>query len=755
MNAELFAGIVCVAATLCALIWGIYKLATMPGAKRIDVMDARIRDLAHRVATLERRIEERPGAASTPAAPATKAAAAPVAAPSPASAHAPTPTTDRPAPPSPPSPELKPVSARVLATETPKSDASLETFVGGRVMLIAGVIVALFGIAFFLKFAIDKGWVGPAARVATGVATGLALLVGGFVLRRRGFDVFGQALMGCGLGALYLSNYFACTRYGFVSESGAFILAAAVTALGAELAVLQSAPVLAYLGFLGGWMAPALLAKPTGELGGVTAWLAVVDVGAFAVLLLRAWRGIELTALAASAFYFFAWRESPHVQVDVARDPWLLAALVAAPLACSLAPSIVRRARPDVVALVAAAGAGAFGVLAGHDLLFPAHRWPLGAAVLALGASYLLASRLVASRVADARGESSALLGFAAAALAASAAVAFSGTAVSPVLSAMGVALVFAGTRTRQGVLTACGIATVGLAFGDLLANRLGLFDAAATPFLSERFLVFACPCAALLVCGVLMERAGSAPSAVVGGFGLWVLPFVIAFDVMAGADVWRDERFETRVAAATAVLAVYGALSARFFRPRDGFGRFLAFGPIAIALFFGLWLVVDGHRTPFTPLASAAFVAGLALVGAAMFAASTAESGGGETLRVTALVYLVVLVAGELHAWGERRPLVGITRKEAEFVATVWTSIAWALYASALVGVGFWRRRAALRWTGLAVFALTLGKVFLVDMAEVEAVYRIASFLVLGVLLVGASFLYQRARRGDATPTS
>ena len=71
--------------------------------------------------------------------------------------------------------------------------------------------------------------------------------------------------------------------------------------------------------------------------------------------------------------------------------------------------------------------------------------------------------------------------------------------------------------------------------------------------------------------------------------------------------------------------------------------------------------------------------------------------------------------------------------------------SVWWSVYAAGLLIGGLLGRWAAIRYMALAVFAVTLGKVFLVDMAGVEAGYRIASFLALGVLLVGVSFLYQR----------
>ena len=65
--------------------------------------------------------------------------------------------------------------------------------------------------------------------------------------------------------------------------------------------------------------------------------------------------------------------------------------------------------------------------------------------------------------------------------------------------------------------------------------------------------------------------------------------------------------------------------------------------------------------------------------------------------------------------------------------------------YGAALMAVGFWRRSAFLRWQALVLLALTIGKVFTYDVWELEKGYRIISFIVLGVLLLAISFVYQR----------
>jgi uncharacterized membrane protein len=71
--------------------------------------------------------------------------------------------------------------------------------------------------------------------------------------------------------------------------------------------------------------------------------------------------------------------------------------------------------------------------------------------------------------------------------------------------------------------------------------------------------------------------------------------------------------------------------------------------------------------------------------------------------------------------------------------------SALWMAYGAMLMIVGFWRRSAFVRWQALALIAFTIGKVFLYDVSELDRGYRIVSFIVLGVLLLAISFVYQR----------
>jgi hypothetical protein len=143
---------------------------------------------------------------------------------------------------------------------------------------------------------------------------------------------------------------------------------------------------------------------------------------------------------------------------------------------------------------------------------------------------------------------------------------------------------------------------------------------------------------------------------------------------------------------------------------------------------------------------------AGLALAAVMLVFLTKLASRGVAVARV--LSGTVAVAAGLLVIWGGsfevdrffaapgREAVWADPAKAAQMTYSIW----WAVCATAALVVGFALSRASVRYLGIVVFAVTLGKVLIVDMQGVEAVYRILSFLALGVLLLGGSWLYYRS---------
>ncbi len=73
--------------------------------------------------------------------------------------------------------------------------------------------------------------------------------------------------------------------------------------------------------------------------------------------------------------------------------------------------------------------------------------------------------------------------------------------------------------------------------------------------------------------------------------------------------------------------------------------------------------------------------------------------------------------------------------------------TMAWGIEGASLLIAGFPLRDRTLRLSGLALFLVCVGKAFLYDLRELETLYRILSFVVLGAILVAVSWLYTRFR--------
>jgi uncharacterized membrane protein len=77
---------------------------------------------------------------------------------------------------------------------------------------------------------------------------------------------------------------------------------------------------------------------------------------------------------------------------------------------------------------------------------------------------------------------------------------------------------------------------------------------------------------------------------------------------------------------------------------------------------------------------------------------------------------------------------------------AELWAwSAAWIAYGTLLLLMGLRLRERVLRLGGLAIVALATAKVFVIDMSGSEGLWRVVSFLGLGLALIGLGSAYRR----------
>jgi len=82
-------------------------------------------------------------------------------------------------------------------------------------------------------------------------------------------------------------------------------------------------------------------------------------------------------------------------------------------------------------------------------------------------------------------------------------------------------------------------------------------------------------------------------------------------------------------------------------------------------------------------------------------------------------------------------------------YIPGIWISMALGVVGVVLFGIGFLIKDKTCRLGGFIIFAITLGRIVFVDLAGLPIIYKIISFIILGIIFLGVSYLYTRYNIG------
>jgi uncharacterized membrane protein len=186
----------------------------------------------------------------------------------------------------------------------------------------------------------------------------------------------------------------------------------------------------------------------------------------------------------------------------------------------------------------------------------------------------------------------------------------------------------------------------------------------------------------------------------------------------------------------------------------REVWTRFIGSAVLLVAVLMLVELNLRGAPVGYVVMANARLVATAVLVAALYWLSALAQREPQSSIAafVRALLILaansltLLFLTGEISAFWQLHDGSGVS-VESRLARGAMLSVTWAAYATGAIVAGIRRRYAPARYFAMVVFALTIAKVFLVDMAELERVYRIVSIIGLGVMLLATSYMYERFR--------
>ena len=195
-------------------------------------------------------------------------------------------------------PRSEPLAVRVVKTTKKEPllelwDIILSYFTGGNIVARVGVIVLFFGVAFLLKYAIDRNLIPIEFRLISICIGAMGLLAFGWRLRLS-MPEYALILQGAGVGILYMTIFAAMKLYMLIPLGIALTLLVGVSVFSAFLAIIQNARSLAVIGITGGFLAPILTSTGSGNHVMLFSYYALLNAGILLTARYRSWRELNL-----------------------------------------------------------------------------------------------------------------------------------------------------------------------------------------------------------------------------------------------------------------------------------------------------------------------------------------------------------------------------------------------------------------------------------------------------------------------------
>ena len=626
----------------------------------------------------------------------------------------------------------QPAAGRDLVAALPSDvrDLDLEERIGGRWLQHAGLIVLLLGIAFFLRYAFEHEWLSPAVRIALGGVAGISMCWGGVRLAVR-YRAYGLLLSGGGIAVLYLSLYAGLNLYALYGPEVAFAMLVVVTIAAAALADHTGSQAIAVVAVCGGFATPFLVGGRGDQQIRLFSYVALLIASTMYLAHRRRWRWLNVVSLALTMLTVAAWADTYYTDAKYLRTELFLT------LYCAMFIDIIRRSwskSPDAALFVSALMLGPLAyhvwsvvTLTPHGLAFLIYLIAFTALTVMLGVHERSTLVRAASFIAMVlpmgawiqahhwRGwvltSCAAILGIYAMHLAAQ----MRAVAGDEEFDEREVALLHA---TGVGVYVALYqvlIDTLSIEALTGLALLLAVVNAAIWAVFRR-----VAPIRALHWLGVAFTLVATAVWLQFGG------PWAVAIWATEGAVVfWMALRADSRWLRAGAWVLL--ALAAFRWGQND----------------------IQQTTTSYQLLLNARAMTGLYLVALLYFAAWKGKAVERSVLMIAASILTVVVMSSEIVSFWNLRS----GSADALVAREMMLSASWVAYAAVLVVLGMRRKYAPIRYFAIALFGIALLKVFFVDLETLGGIYRVAGFLVVGLILLVVSFLYQR-NAANARPT-
>jgi uncharacterized membrane protein len=203
----------------------------------------------------------------------------------------------------------------------PKEKTAWEDFIGTNLLNKIGIAVLVIGISFGVKYAIDHQMLNPLTRIILGYVAG-GILLGLALKLKKNYTAFSAVLLSGAMASLYFITYAAYDFYQFIPQLMAFVLMVLFTAFTVFAALQYKQQVIAIIGLVGAYAVPFLLSDGSGRVVVMLSYVTIINSGILFISFKQDWRGLFRFAFVLTWLIMFAWlvtdyRSDKHLWISL------------------------------------------------------------------------------------------------------------------------------------------------------------------------------------------------------------------------------------------------------------------------------------------------------------------------------------------------------------------------------------------------------------------------------------------------------
>ncbi|GAB0157183.1 DUF2339 domain-containing protein [Chryseobacterium sp. Alg-005] len=179
-------------------------------------------------------------------------------------------------------------------------------FLKQNILTVIGIFTLVLGIGYFVKYAIDKNWIGETARAMIGLCTGAGIIITGHFLRKN-YTTFSSIITGGGIAVLYFSTTIAFREYHIFSQNTAFIIICLITFFSILISYYYNSQVLIIFSLFGGFLAPLMVSTGQSNYPFLLTYITILNLGMLIIVFLKHWKNISWIAFIFTHIYLFYW----------------------------------------------------------------------------------------------------------------------------------------------------------------------------------------------------------------------------------------------------------------------------------------------------------------------------------------------------------------------------------------------------------------------------------------------------------------